>query len=52
MDDVLVHDASKNENLELLKLFFFQMARKPGLKLKLSKCAIFKRYLQYLGHLN
>ena len=50
MDDVLVHDSYQNDHLEHLKMIF-QNIREAGLKLKLSKCAFFKRQLQYLGHL-
>ena len=47
MDDVLVHHAGENDHLEHFKTDFSD----EGLKLKLSKCAFCKRYLQYLGHL-
>ena len=51
MDDVLVvHDASETDHLEHLKMIF-QKIREKGLKVKLSKCAFFKRHLQYSGHL-
>ena len=50
MDDVLLHDSSKNDHSEHLKMIF-QKIREAGLKLKLSKCAFFKRHFKYLGHL-
>ena len=50
MINVLVHDSSEIDHLEHLKMIF-QKIREAGLKLKLSKCAISKRHLQYLGHL-
>ena len=41
MDDVLVHDASKNNHLEHL-ILIFQKIREAGLKLKLSKCTFLR----------
>ena len=50
MDDVLVHDSNEENHLKYLKIIF-EKIRKGGLKLKLSKCALMKCPLQYLGHL-
>ena len=41
----------ESHHLKHLKMIF-QKIREVGLKLKLSKCAVFfKRHFQYLGHL-
>ena len=50
MDDLLVNVANENDHLEHLKLIF-QKIREADLKLKPSRCAFFKRPLQYLGNL-
>ena len=50
MDDILIHDASENDKLEHLKLYFSKDQR-SRFKFKLSKCTSSKRYLQHLGHL-
>ena len=47
IDDVLVHDASKHDHLEHLKLIS-QKIREAGFQLKLSKCAVLKRHQQCL----
>ena len=41
VDDVLLHDTSKNDHLDHLKLTF-QKIREAGLKLKISKCAFLR----------
>ena len=50
VDDILVHGTSKTDHLEYLKMIL-QKIREAGLKLKLSKCAFFNRFMQYSGHL-
>ena len=43
MDDVLVHDSNEEDHNEHLKMIFLKI-RETGLKLKLSKCALFKPF--------
>ena len=50
MYDTLVHDSNEEDHLKHLKMIFMKI-REGGLKLMLSKCAFFKRQVQYLGHL-
>ena len=50
MDDVLVHDTNQDDHLKHLNVILKRF-REVGLKLKLSKCAFFRRHVQYLQHL-
>ena len=50
MDDMLAHDWNEDNHLQHLKIIFMNI-KEAMLKLKLPKCAFFKRHLQYLGHL-
>ena len=47
LNDILVHYKYEEDHLKQ-KL---EQIKEVGLELKLSKCAFFKRHLQYLGHL-
>ena len=46
----LVHESHENDHLEHLRTTF-QNIREASLKVKLLKCALFNRYLQYVGQL-
>lgn len=50
LDDVLIYSKTKEEHLELLKIFFSKI-EEFNLKLKPSKCHIFVEELTFLGHL-
>ena len=50
LDDIIIFSNSKEEHLQHINDIFEKLC-KAGLKLKLSKCAFFKKKLQYLGHL-
>ena len=47
MVNVLVQNSNEEGHLEHLKMIFMKI-KQAGLKLKSSKCAVFKRHLQYL----
>jgi len=49
-DDILVHSKSIKEHMKLLSLLFKELAN-AGLKLAPEKCQLFKREIQYLGHI-
>ena len=44
IDDVLIHDSNEEDQLKHVKMIFEEIT-KAGLKLKLSKCAFFKKPL-------
>ena len=49
LDDVLIFSETYEENLHHLHSVF-EKFQKAGLKIKLSKCQLFKTHLHYLGH--
>jgi hypothetical protein len=49
LDDILIFSKTVEEQLERLE-FLFQRLRQHGLKLKLSKCNLFKKEIRYLGN--
>ena len=50
LDDILLFSKTVEEQIERLA-FVFERLRKHGLKLKPSKCHLFKREVKYLGHI-
>ena len=50
LDDIIVYGASIEECVENLRVVFDRV-RKAGLKLKPSKCSLFQRETNYLGHI-
>lgn len=50
LDDIIVFSSSVEEQLSRLDLVLSRL-QQEGLKVKLEKCAFFKRKVQYLGHL-
>ena len=50
LDDVIIYSRSEKEHLEHLEEIFMRL-KAAGLKLKLEKCCLFKKHIQYLGHL-
>ena len=50
LDDVIIFSNSEEEHLLHLQEVFHQL-RKAGLKMKQSKCNLFKSQIHYLGHL-
>ena len=50
LDDIIIYSRSEKEHLEHLEEIFTRL-KKIGLKLKLEKCCLFKKHIQYLGHL-
>ena len=50
LDDAVVHAPTVVEHLTRLEAVFLKL-KKAGLKLKHSKCELFKRYITYLGHI-
>ena len=49
LDDVLVFLEIYNDHLHHLNIVY-ERFQKTGLKIKLSKCQVFKTHLHYLGH--
>ena len=49
LDDILIFSNSWEEYLEHLQIVFNRF-KSGGLKIKLSKCQLFKKQLHYLGH--
>ena len=50
LDDIIILSKTEEEHLEHLRTIFERL-REAGLKLKMSKCDLFKKHIQYLGHL-
>ena len=50
LDDIIIFRKTEEECLQHL-VEIFECLRKAGLKLKLQKCSLFKKHIQYLGHL-
>ena len=50
LDDLLIYSSSFDEHLQHLKLVF-QRLKKFGIKIKASKCKLFRREISYLGRL-
>ena len=50
LDDIIIYSRSEKEHLEHLEEIFTRL-KTAGLKLKLEKCCIFKKHIQYLVHL-
>ena len=50
LDDILVYSTSWKEHLQHFEMVF-KCVKEANLKIKLSKCQFFKKYLYYLGHL-
>ena len=50
LDDVVVHASTVSEHLTRLEAVF-QKLKEAGLKLKPSKCDLFKKSISYLGHI-
>ena len=50
LDDLLIYSSSFDEHLQRLKLVF-QRLKKFGIKIKASKCKLFRRKISYLGRL-
>lgn len=49
LDDIVVFSSSVDQHLAQMEVVLSRLLRE-GLKAKLSKCAFFKRKVQYLGH--
>jgi transposase InsO family protein len=49
LDDVIIHSKTFEEHLERLEAVFNKLQEK-GLKLKPSKCHLFRKRVEYLGH--
>ncbi len=49
LDDLLIFSRTVDEQIQRLQ-FVFERLRKHGLKLKPSKCHLFKRQVKFLGH--
>ena len=50
LDDIIIFSKTEEEHLQHLEEIFIRL-RKFGLKMKREKCSIFKKHIQYLGHL-
>ena len=49
LDDIIIYSETMEEHLENLDLVFTKL-KQHGLKLKASKCSLFKKEIKYLGH--
>ena len=49
LDDIIIFSRTEEEHLERMRVVFDQF-REHGLKLKLSKCEVFKTEINYLAH--
>ena len=50
IEDLLIYNQTEEEHLKHLELVF-EKHREAGIKLKMSKCELFKKEIEYLGHL-
>ena len=50
LDDIIIFSKNEEEHLKHIEIIF-QKLKEAGLKLKESKCDLFKREIHYLGHL-
>ena len=50
LDDIIIYSRSEKEHLEHLEEIFLRL-KAAGLKLKLEKCCLNKKHIQYFGHL-
>ena len=50
LDDIIIFSKTEEEHLQHLEEIFVRL-RKFGLKMKHEKCSVFKKHIQYLGHL-
>ena len=50
LDEIIIISKIEEEHLEHLCIIFDRL-RQAGLKLKIQKCDLFKKHIQYLGHL-
>uniref|UniRef100_A0A8C5BVU7 Gypsy retrotransposon integrase-like protein 1 n=1 Tax=Gadus morhua TaxID=8049 RepID=A0A8C5BVU7_GADMO len=50
LDDIVVFSSSVSQHLQRLEVVLSRLQRE-GLKVKLEKCAFFKREVRYLGHI-
>ena len=50
IDDLLIYRQTEEEHLKYLE-YIFEKFREPSIKLKMSKCQLFKKEIEYLGHL-
>ena len=50
-DDIIIFSQNEHEHLKHIEIIFKKL-KKAGLKLKESKCDLFKKEIHYLGHLN
>ena len=50
LDDIIIYSRSEKEHLEHLEEIFIRL-KAAEFKLKLEKCCIFKKHIQYLRHL-
>ena len=50
LDDIIIFSKTEEEHLQHLEEIFVRL-HKFGLKLKREKCSLFKKHIQYLGHL-
>ena len=50
MDDLLTYSQTEEEHLEHIQLVF-QKLQEAGIKLKVTKCEVFKSQIEYLGYL-
>jgi hypothetical protein len=49
MDDIIVYSKGIKEHIEHLK-WFFELLKQHGLFLKLSKCALLQKEVEFCGH--
>ena len=50
LDDIIVFSQTSEEHLVRLQQAVFDKLKAAGLKLKPSKCELFKKQINYLGH--